>query len=887
VTRSCLLPCVLIASVALVGCPDDSVAEDPYAVSDAVGDPGTADVAPDVAVEVSLPDVAAPVEPPPWPTAWELIYDPTAPPGVAAAAQDAKDVLEQWGFTVAVVADETSSDKTDCLSRTGRLIFAGEGVSQPKFASETVTSRSWSVREQRCDRGTALTLSGGGSLGRQVAVFRALEGLGVRWFHPQVTFVPDTPVWSSTAMSADGDGRVPWRTYDGRNDASATLQWQLANGVTAFDADDPATAARELPAWLAVSATTTTLEAQVTEAQPALVILDLPSDVVTATADLAAAAETVRLASPASEIVVKLWVDDVTTVGTDPWFAAIAGAPVNVGVLLLFRDVSRYRGAAAAPLREWFNAQAAYRAIHYGVGQDTSWTNRFMVGMAGRGGMRLADLQLWDAWANVAPGGWTGVHLSNIAHHEWWSWSEAAMLLRAGADGGLAAAGHYVHLSAPMGVDAGAAVQQVLAEAAVLADDELVDAGGQPSVALASNIDTEAFIGAIPRWDLDALDTWTTATLPRLDRVLAAHDSWLERLSQVANGVPADGMAWFGELFDTLETATRWTQLARDTTHSVALRREAYLRFDEAKTAAAEALVAELPAQTLALSAVVERRVDAYHCCVPNDFDDWSDFVAYFEGLGREAAERAMLPPVTIVDVVLAPAEELVADVTAEGAAGFAFDFGDDTSGPAAMSAAHSYTDPGVYDVVATGDIDGQPTTYATRIVQTSQAHTTGLSGHVVEPPGVDLIDVAFPALTLGKVADGQWILGFSREDTGLVGPDRWVMLPCTESAETLTCSSPSVLVPAVNAFSGEGWLGSLEMLGAQIEVTWATGQLAFTAEVIIGSIVVLAQDIFGFEEQAAIDTIAGVLGVDPATMPAQMPFLGTYQIQGLAPPAP
>ncbi|MEZ4466113.1 MAG: hypothetical protein R3F43_17090 [bacterium] len=74
--------------------------------------------------------------------------------------------------------------------------LVGDGVGQPVFpAGIQATDQTWRVQELACAGGRVVLLAGGGLLGRQYAAYAWLHRLGIRFFHPEQTYVPPAPDW--------------------------------------------------------------------------------------------------------------------------------------------------------------------------------------------------------------------------------------------------------------------------------------------------------------------------------------------------------------------------------------------------------------------------------------------------------------------------------------------------------------------------------------------------------------------------------------------------------------------------------------------------------------------------------------------------------------------
>ncbi|MEZ4469241.1 MAG: hypothetical protein R3F60_00280 [bacterium] len=140
----------------------------------------------------SIPD-AAPAPAPPTPTRWTVRIAPDAPSAVRWAAEDVVWYLTALGLEARLAP---GTGPVACRAGEGVAALVGDGVGQPVFpAGIQATDQTWRVQELACAGGRVVLLAGGGLLGRQYAAYAWLHRLGIRFFHPEQTYVPPAPDW--------------------------------------------------------------------------------------------------------------------------------------------------------------------------------------------------------------------------------------------------------------------------------------------------------------------------------------------------------------------------------------------------------------------------------------------------------------------------------------------------------------------------------------------------------------------------------------------------------------------------------------------------------------------------------------------------------------------
>jgi len=125
----------------------------------------------------------------------------SADPGVQRAAADLSRLIgESTGVTPPVVA---SADETGLT----HLLLVGDG----SWSCPALTLDAYQVSKTTHDARSALRFCGGSALGAQYAVYEWLHGMGVRFLHPEQTYVPKrTNVPTGTR---EGEPAFPLRGY--------------------------------------------------------------------------------------------------------------------------------------------------------------------------------------------------------------------------------------------------------------------------------------------------------------------------------------------------------------------------------------------------------------------------------------------------------------------------------------------------------------------------------------------------------------------------------------------------------------------------------------------------------------------------------------------------
>jgi hypothetical protein len=113
------------------------------------------------------------------------------PEGVALAAADlARDLGALTGAPVA------TSDRLPARC-------AGGAIHVELAVDDALGAQRYTVEEERCGAGHLVRLRGGDVRAAQWAVYDLLEHVGVRYFHPEQTYVPRDPQWPDEPLALD------------------------------------------------------------------------------------------------------------------------------------------------------------------------------------------------------------------------------------------------------------------------------------------------------------------------------------------------------------------------------------------------------------------------------------------------------------------------------------------------------------------------------------------------------------------------------------------------------------------------------------------------------------------------------------------------------------
>lgn len=122
-----------------------------------------------------------------------VVYAPAAPStGTALAVQD---LVTDLGMISGRTVTRKVGRAAGCEEGALRVVVLGEDAD----ASPALEPQAYTIEEQRCgDDGHLVILRGGSMLASQWAIYELLEGLGVRYFHPERTYYPAAARWPAS-----------------------------------------------------------------------------------------------------------------------------------------------------------------------------------------------------------------------------------------------------------------------------------------------------------------------------------------------------------------------------------------------------------------------------------------------------------------------------------------------------------------------------------------------------------------------------------------------------------------------------------------------------------------------------------------------------------------
>ena len=394
----------------------------------------------------------------------------------------------------------------------------------------------------------------------------------------------------------------------------------------------------------------------------------------------------------------------------------------------------------------------------------------------------------------------------------------------------------------------------------------------------------------ILRWEEADLDRWDEVTAPALEAIELDFRAFANRLGMEADGVPTQARNVYGEVEDGLRAFSLRARHQRLVYGALVKLRRSKLAGEPALALEAETDLMWAGSVTMAVIELVHAREEGYRYPLersiaggPDGTEDenWTIYPYrylnrthrgfYFtriDALAQEAFDGAS-GPVEMQDTVLGEGESLSMIVTTGG--DVSVDFGDGSSDVGPGPFTHDY-EPGVYEVVVSGERDGEPFEERIPVARVITETHTGFSGRVIEPMGAEVIEGVLPALVFGRIdtdEGGRVALGFAGTEDHHVSAGGWVEL--VDDVEAGIRTAPlSVSVPVINRSTGSP-LTSLTVEDAVL-VGDASAPIL---EGMLGSddVVSAVVSIGGFDEQGARRLLAETLGYTPETLPDTLSF--------------
>ncbi len=875
--------------------------------------------APDTAVTPE-PDIT--VAPPPYPTQWELFVAKDAPDAVHATAADVASYLAAFGFETTL--DAAAEGALTCAPEVGRLVFAGDGLGKPKLDALDATDQAWRIAETRCARGSLIELIGGGLRGRQYAAYQWLHLLGVRFFHPEEEYVPQTPRWPVDAVTREGEPPFAWRAVTVAVDrpidvadalfgddeallpeALRYVDWLVKNGASAVDR-------RLVPAALdhALTRGLLPIDEVALFGPTGLLAGDEPDTVAT----LEAALDTLMAVDPQPlrlTVTVDAGASDTPAPGVIAGHLAVlsdhllahfgqtrlsviargwhspaetadvvAATPLNVGVTVeppLCFDLTRPGPAFGSQdfsfLAELLGAAYPYRRV--GLSTWGAWGDGFdlqvplylpLVTEA-----RSRDLQ---AIAPMLAGGLESLRVRSNGH-EWGAWQHEYCTLRMGFDVDATLARCREDLTDLLG-DAAIETAEVLAALAQRQEQDLLFGGLLPYLA-GSDADQAHPQPPSPRsmlmWDLATVTAWRLGTGADLDYTAVQHDQLADRLRAVDADVTPDAASWFAEIFDGVEADALRARFAAQLFGGLAAWRYAELRNKtlEREDALARFAAAAVTHQQL-LTVTKRRELDYRYAPIDRAagvgrYLEPARFAHFYASLTERAAVgmRARTS-IQLSDVLLLPDETAVVSI-------------DDplVSALAALPAVPQT--PGAFVLSAPGERDGQPFLFESTVFRVTEEWDSGYTGKAVIPEGLSLVNPFFPNVVVGRLGPEEIVFGAGRDESGAVPLDAWSRMTCEQTeGMVLDCAADLAALPILNRDSGL-FIESLLVLDAVVQLPEDSNLLTVAGIVPVSAVIEAGMAAVGFPEKDTISVIATLLGYTAETLPDAAFVSATFEM--------
>lgn len=141
---------------------------------------------------------------------WQIRISPQAPEPVKLAAEDVAVYFQEMGESAELIEFD---GRSTCQSSKWSVDFIGDNLTSDAISlPANGNDQSFTFVEQRCERGRVIRLVGGGLLGRQYAAYEMLHALGVRFFHPEEEYVPESLDLPDQRLSRSHTPDFTWRS---------------------------------------------------------------------------------------------------------------------------------------------------------------------------------------------------------------------------------------------------------------------------------------------------------------------------------------------------------------------------------------------------------------------------------------------------------------------------------------------------------------------------------------------------------------------------------------------------------------------------------------------------------------------------------------------------
>lgn len=498
---------------------------------------------------------------------------------------------------------------------------------------------------------------------------------------------------------------------------------------------------------------------------------------------------------------------------------------------------------------------------------------------------------------HMLSGGLDG-HRTFGSGHEWGYWQNEYCAYRLAADVDYRWTDCLDDITSPVMGDAGPAVAAVLQDVIASQERDLIYdvdtlrflVGTDPETELAASIGIEFHplpptIDSIASWTSEDVEAFLDGPYERLKRMDDEYQEYVERLEDVRDTVPENGMPWFAEILDGVEATGLRARHAWQIYGAAATWRAAQLSGDDAVRSDARDLLDAALKTTDEVRSVVRRRELQYRysrerSIAPRregDVDDnWTVypyrylhrthhvyFYRYidrqveelFDGTGRQWETNALA--LKLGD----PFEVIVTDDALENVS---VDLGDGTV-VESREVSHTYAEAGSYTVSIEASVEGEPREFsipvvvAARIWEEEERSARLLKPEISDP---SLLEGVLPQVVFGDVDAST--LFFGTLNRGRLDPDAWGLLNRAGEGYESTPEDLQLGV-AGGAAVFEVADGVVRLDGEDLSLTGALG-----TDSIVDGIVGLTD---AFEPEDARALVASTLGYTVETLPESVDF--------------
>ncbi|MEZ4224880.1 MAG: hypothetical protein R3B13_28260 [Polyangiaceae bacterium] len=412
-------------------------------------------------------------------------------------------------------------------------------------------------------------------------------------------------------------------------------------------------------------------------------------------------------------------------------------------------------------------------------------------------------------------------------------------------------------------------------------------------------------------WSAKTLSDFRFSDQKALIEMDDEYTGWAERLREVRDQVPQDGLEWFDEILDGTEIDRERVRQAEALYDAVAafredtLKREADPSAPDPKLRASEKLERAADALTAA-RAIIERREEHYRYPAAQMFGGGLDAESGVANgttypyrvhtkthlltfwTNRDAAAREIIEgksvstnELVLHPVLAAPKTPLTLVWPALSGLSGSIDLGDGTMVDPSVTV-HDYAGVGVFRVSGTLSLGDQPLPIEGYVVRSDTVARSQQGGFELTQPdsplAKSLLGSLVPRLWLARVGSSLAIVPETRPDGKL--DFRRVVIAKRGAGAGFQTEPMSFLLPIV----APGGTAVAADVHVQKFVVRTTEDLAASAalagELVLADVVQALIALAGYDEKGALATLAGVLGFDPASPPETVAFEATVALE-------